>query len=215
MAIRIDWSVYPDRERRAAFTDKLIPESPYRSAGVPVPEVRRLARSLDSADIEVNYIEDILLIGIITASRKESFAEKRPALEAFFPYLVSWMATDVIASSLYVRKKDEEEAYHYFLSLTSDSEPMVARFAVVNLLSSFLTAERRDEILSTLLGLRSDHYLLSMGIAWLFSVSYVKWPEESADYLSALSPEIRKLAKQKCRDSRRLTPEARERLKML
>lgn len=215
MAIRIDWSSYPDSERKAAFTEKLIPESPYRSAGVSMAEIRKIAKQLDDTDIEINYIEDILLIGIMRASKREPFCEKKASLEAFFPYIVSWMVTDSVASSLYLRREEREEAYHYFLSLVHDKRPLVARFGVVNLLSSFLTEEKRDEILSESLKIDTDDYLLSMGIAWLFSLSYVKWPEESATKLSALSPRIRKMAKQKCRDSRRLSPEARELLKRL
>ena len=46
MAIEIDYSSYPDRERRSAFTASLIPESPYPSAGVTVPECRKIAKSL-------------------------------------------------------------------------------------------------------------------------------------------------------------------------
>ena len=83
MAIKIDWSIYPDRERKAKFTQKLTPESPYKSAGVSVIEVKKLAKTINDDDIELNYLEDVLLKGVIIASRKESFSEKRKKLEAF------------------------------------------------------------------------------------------------------------------------------------
>ena len=47
MAIKIDWSIYPDRERKAKFTQKLTPESPYKSAGVSVIEVKKLAKTIN------------------------------------------------------------------------------------------------------------------------------------------------------------------------
>lgn len=61
MAIKIDWSVYPDRERRSAFTERLTPESPLRSAGVTIPDVKALAKKLDDDDIEIVFIEDVIL----------------------------------------------------------------------------------------------------------------------------------------------------------
>ena len=76
MAIKVDWSNYSDRERKAKFTNSLTPESPYKSAGVSVLEVKKLAKTFDSDDIEINYIEDVLLKGFIIAFKKESFSEK-------------------------------------------------------------------------------------------------------------------------------------------
>ena len=129
MAIKIDYSSYPDMERRSAFTSSLIPESPYPSAGVPVPECRKIAKSLKSPDIEIRYIEDILIKGIVIFSKKESFSDKIPQIEAFLPHLVSWMVTDIAGPSLYCRKEDREEAYSYFLSLIDRDEEMTKRLA--------------------------------------------------------------------------------------
>ena len=67
MAIKVDWSNYSDRERKAKFTNSLTPESPYKSAGVSVLEVKKLAKTFDSDDIEINYIVDVLLKGFIIA----------------------------------------------------------------------------------------------------------------------------------------------------
>ena len=76
MSIRIDYSSFPDRERKSAFTNKLIPESPLKSAGVSVPHLREIARTISSDDIEIVYIEDVVIKGICIFSRKESFDEK-------------------------------------------------------------------------------------------------------------------------------------------
>ena len=113
MAIKINYSSYPDRERRSAFTSSLIPESPYPSAGVTVPDCRKIAKSLKNPDIEIRYIEDILIKGIVIFSKKESFSDKIPQIEAFLPNLVSWMVTDIAGPSLYCRKEDRDEAYSY------------------------------------------------------------------------------------------------------
>lgn len=212
MAIKIDWSIYPDRERKARFTQKLTPESPYKSAGVSVVEVKKLAKTINDDDIELNYLEDVLLKGIIIASRKESFAEKRKKLEAFYPLFISWMATDSVAPTLYIPQKDKKEAYNYFIKLTEDKDPMTSRFAFVVLMGHFLTEESIDEIMNKAIAIKTDSYLLKMGIAWLTSSCYIHYPEKTSKYFSLLDKEISKMAKQKCRDSKRVSPEAKKSL---
>ena len=88
MAIRIIYPDDGDRERRSAFTNRLIPESPYRSAGVPIPECRKIAKGLGSDDIELVYIEDVIIKGIVIFSSHEPFEKKglskksKPTFEA-------------------------------------------------------------------------------------------------------------------------------------
>ena len=200
MAIKIDWSVYPDRERKAQFTQKLTPESPYKSAGVSVLEVKKIAKTLNDDDIEL---------------KKESFSEKIKKLEKFYPLFISWMATDSVAPCLYISKKDKKEAYEYFISLTQDKDPMTARFAFVVLMDHFLSADTVDEIMKKAISINTDHYLLKMGIAWLVSSCYIHHPDETSKYFSLLDKEISRMAKQKCRDSKRVSPENKEKLKSL
>lgn len=215
MAIKVDWSNYSDRERKAKFTNSLTPESPYKSAGVSVLEVKKLAKTFDSDDIEINYIEDVLLKGFIIAFKKESFSEKRVNLERFYPLLVSWMVTDSVGAALSIPKKDKKIAYDYFINLTASPIPMTARFAFVVLMSHFLTEDTIDEIMTKAVSIESNNYLLRMGIAWLTSTCYIKYPNQTYKYFSLLDKEISKMAKQKCRDSKRVSLENKERLKLL
>ncbi len=216
MAIKIDYSSYPDRERRKAFTDKLIPESPYKSIGVPIPEIRKIAKTLTTQDLEVNYIEDIILKGLfIVTSKQTAFEEKIPLLEEFYPYIVSWMVTDVLASSIYLKKEEKDEAFHYFFSLIDREESMVRRFGIITLLSNFFDEEHWKLVIDKISSIESDHYLLNMAIAWCVSVAYAKYKRESDYCFALLSEPVKKLAKQKCRDSKRVSKEDKERLKEL
>ena len=60
MAIKIEYPLLPDRDRKKAFMDSLIPESPLKSLGIPMPVCRDIAKNLSSDDIEIRYIEDAL-----------------------------------------------------------------------------------------------------------------------------------------------------------
>ena len=213
MSIRIDYSSFPDRERKSAFTNKLIPESPLKSAGVSVPHLREIARTISSDDIEIVYIEDVVIKGICIFSRKESFDEKKEKIESFLPLLCSWMVTDIVSSSLYYRKSDEEKVYSYFLSLIDREEEMTRRLGIIALMKrQFMEGEKGDEILSKLVRIHTDHYLLQMAIAWYFATSYTYFPEKTLPYFRKLDIPIQKKARSKCRDSRRISKERKEKL---
>ncbi len=215
MAITIDYSSYPDRERRAAFTNKLIPESPYKSAGITIPECRKLAKTLPSDDIQINYIEDIVIKGIMIFSAKKPFREKTDDIESFLPHLVSWMVTDVVSSSLKYRKEEDEEVFSYFFSLIDRKEPMTRRFGIVTLLSLFKDRVHTEKVLQKLVTINGDHYLLSMAAAWYVATAYTYDAELTTPYFKRLDATIKKMAKQKCRDSRRISAEAKEALKLI
>lgn len=214
MAIRIDWTVYPDRERRSAFTNRLIPESPWKSAGVPVPECRKVASTLDGDDIEVTYVEDALVKALVVFSRKEPFREKKERIIALIPYLKSWMITDAVSSSLYWRKEEREEVEAFFRFLLDHEEPMAKRLGIVALMDrAFMSEEETEWMLEKLPSLQSPHYLLSMAIAWYFATAYTFHPALTLPYFHLLDDRTGKMAKQKCRDSRRVSKEDKERLK--
>ncbi len=205
MAIKIDWGVYPDRERRSAFTKRLTPETELKSAGVTIPDVKALAKTISDDDIEIVYIEDVILKGLIIVSRKEPFSEKVKGLERYYPLITSWMMTDTVAPMLYIKKCDRDEAYGYFMSMSESSDPMTARFAFVALMSKFLSADTVSEIMSAAVKVKSGHHLLRMAVAWLTATCYTKYPEETVPYFRDLDEDVKKLAKQKCRDSRRVS----------
>ena len=92
---------------------------------------------------------------------------------------------------------------------------MTSRFAFVVLMGHFLTEESIYEIMNKAIAIKTDSYLLKMGIAWLTSSCYIHYPEKTSKYFSLLDKEISKMAKQKCRDSKRVSPEAKKSLNNL
>ena len=138
---------------------------------------------------------------------------KKERIEAFLPLLVSWMVTDVVTSSLHLDRCDEEEAYTYFLSLMDRSDEMVRRLGIVALMRrAFMTRERMEEVLDRLTAVRTEHHLLAMGAAWYLATAYIKDQELALPYFKRVDSLIAKMARQKCRDSRRLDKEAKARL---
>lgn len=216
MAIKIEYPLLPDRDRKKAFMDSLIPESPLKSLGIPMPVCRDIAKNLSSDDIEIRYIEDALVKAIVIFSRKEAFCEKKKKIETLLPYLVSWMLTDVVSSSLFYRKEEKPEVFDYFFSLMDRKEDMTKRLGIVALMDlDFLTPENLPAVLEKICTLDCKSYLLSMAAAWYVATAYTYFADLTVPCFSRLDPQTKRRAMQKCRDSRRISRENKERLKSL
>ena len=148
--------------------DSLIPESPLKSLGIPMPVCRDIAKNLSSDDIEIRYIEDALVKAIVIFSRKEAFCEKKKKIETLLPYLVSWMLTDVVSSSLLYRKEEKQEVFDYFFSLMDRKEDMTKRLGIVALMDlDFLTPENLPAVLEKICWKKSAHWIASLTFsAW-------------------------------------------------
>ena len=213
MAIRIAWPDTAETRKRKAFTESLIPECPLPSSGATIPECRRLAKSIADDEIEIRFIEDVLVKGIMIFSAREPFSTKRKRIEAFLPLVVSWLVTDTVSSSLRLAKGEEDEAFAYFLSLIDRTGPMTRRLGIVTLMRRpFLTSERMMIVLDRLAAVETDHHLLMMGAAWYVATAYTLDAELTRPYFMNLAEPIKRLAKQKCRDSRRIDKAGRKAL---
>ncbi len=215
MAIRIDWPTGDERGKRAAFNEGLSPGCTLPSCGATMSEVRKKAKEVQTDDIEIHFIEDAVVKGLVVFSKKEPFETKARSIEGLRPCLVSWIVTDALPSSLYFKKAEKEDAYRFFLSLLEHEDEMVRRLGAITLMSRFLEEERLGELLPSITAVEAESHLLKMAIAWFMATSYTKFPDETAPFFKALSPEVCRMAKQKCRDSRRISQEAKERLRSL
>ena len=198
---KINWTY---NKSKADFTNKLIPESNIKSCGIPIKEVRLKAKELTTHDIEINYIEDILVLGINIAQSKLPFEDKIKQLNDFKPLVISWLVTDCIACSFKINKAEKDLAFKYFLSLLYDNDPMIKRFAIIILMDNFLTEDYLCTILNNIANIQSDIHLLNMGLAWFFTTSFIKYPEITTKYVKYLNPIAYKMFLQKCRDSKRI-----------
>ncbi len=200
----------PFDSKKAAFTSSLNPSSPYPSSGATVPELRKLAKTVSKDSIEIVYIEDIILLAIIIASDNKSFLERKLEFDSITNYLVTWMVTDIFASSLRFPKKEEKVYFDYFLSLCDREDEMTRRLGLVTLKSRFLTESHLDDILTKVSEVDTEHYLLNMGAAWLLSEAMIKFPDRSLPYYRISSDQVKKLARKKCLESLRIKGDYRD-----
>ena len=122
-------------ESYRAFSERISKDTSYPVKGVRIPDLRKLAKTIGDASFPIKYHEDAILRGLQIGGWKKPFQEKAAALEDLFPYMTAWDHSDAAASSLNIRKGEENEALGYFLPLLEDNRVFVRRTAIVFLMS--------------------------------------------------------------------------------
>ena len=93
-------------------------------------------------------------------------------------------------------------------------EEFEIRFALVSMLDHFITEEYKDRIFQAVESVHHDGYYVKMAAAWLVSVLYVKFPNETEAFLqkNTLDDFTHNKSIQKIRESYRVSKEDKERL---
>ncbi len=184
-----------------AFSEKISKDHRYPVKGVRIPDLRKLAKTIDDASFPIRYHEDIILRGLQIGGWKKPFHEKAAALDELLPHMSAWDHSDAAASSLRIRKGEEDEALGYFLPLLDDNRVFVRRTAIVFLMSHRKLYDRKM-LLDAITASDSDDYYISMAVAWALSSFYID-DESTEEYFGKVSEATRKRALQKIKDSRR------------
>ena len=188
-------------ESYRAFSEKISKDTCYPVKGVRIPDLRKLAKTIGDASFPIKYHEDAILRGLQIGGWKKPFQEKAAALEDLFPYMTAWDHSDAAASSLNIRKGEENEALGYFLPLLEDNRVFVRRTAIVFLMSHRKLYDRKM-LLDAITASDSDDYYISMAVAWALSFFYID-DESTEEYFGKVSEATRKRTLQKIKDSRR------------
>lgn len=192
-------------EKQRAFHAKLVPNLDLPIYGLKIPELREIAKGLDNPDLEIKYHEDVLLRGFIICRMKCPIEEKIRLIDSQLPLLSTWDETDTFASSLKFGKKEMERAFAYFTSLLQNDGIYVRRLAVVWIMANRKKLETPyKQQLELIAKVRNDDYYIAMAIAWALSFYYIDDPDTATGYIENSDEMIKKMAKQKIRDSRRV-----------
>ena len=138
-------------------------------------------------------------------------------LEAFLPYIDNWAVCDSTCMGLKTVAKHREEWGPFLGELLSSENPWAVRMGLVLLLSQCLTSDTVRRILEASARVKSEHYYVRMANAWLISVCYIKFPDETWPFLQdcPLDDWTFNKALQKITESYRVSQEAKAAIKSL
>lgn len=194
-------------EKYREFNRKITADPVREMYGVRIPVLRKIAREIARGNWREflavstgDKVEEVMTEGMVIALSRADYAERNEMYRVFCPKITDWAICDVVCST----EKDNGHIEDV-IRFTQSTQPFTVRFGLVRLLSCYVDAGHIDRVLEVAAGISDPHYYVSMANAWLVSVCYVKFREKTEKILAALPEDTLKRAKQKIRDSYRVS----------
>ena len=181
-------------EKYKDFSSSLIPES-HELIGVRLPLLRNFAKKIVKennveeylSNAKSNYFEEIMLQGLVIGYYNSDIQNIISLCQNFVPKIDNWSICDSFCNSLKISKKYPNEMWEYINSYINSDKTYEIRFLIVMLLSHYVDKKYLDDIFGIIEKVKKEDYYVKMAIAWLISVCYIKYPDETFNYLNRCS----------------------------
>ena len=196
--------------------------------GVRVPVLRQYARELyrewegDTAELIAgigdDFYEEIMLQGmIIGLVKRPELQGLQQQIDEYVPKISNWAICDVFCAGLKATVRHMTEMYVYLQKFLESDDEYAVRFGVVMLLDYYVNEEYLDKLFYHADRIKHDGYYVKMAVAWMLSVCFVKFYDETKAYMkdSVLDDFTYNKALQKARESYRITPEQKSELNVM
>ena len=193
--------------------------------GVRVPVLRQYAKELSKdwegsicdlvKTIGNDYYEEIMLqVMIIGLVKRPGLSWLKQQIDQYVPKISNWAICDVFCAGLKATRNHMAEMYDYLQKFLESDDEYAVRFSVVMLLDYYVNEEYLDKLFHHADRIKHDGYYVKMAVAWMLSVCFVKFYDETKAYMkdSVLDDFTYNKALQKARESYRLTPEQKAEL---
>ena len=205
-----------------AFQSKLIPSvDPKRVIGVRVPELRKLAKSMDGEETAVflnqlphTYYEEDCLHGFLIEKIKDP-KSCMVELNRFLPWVDNWATCDMMSPKCL--KNDLPALLQQIQIWIASDHVYTVRFGVNMLMKYYLDDAFLVEYPELVASNRSEEYYVKMVVAWYFATALAKQYEVILPYLEEKRLDVWTHNKtiQKAVESYRITPEQKAYLRQL
>ena len=158
-----------------------------------------------------------MLRGMVIGADGGSFEKTAGRIRDFLPYIDNWSVCDSFCSSLKGTKEYPEKMWPFLLECLQSGETYTIRFALVMMLQYYVSEKYRKQALDLLEHMRSGEYYVRMAAAWAVSIYYIHFPEEVMEWLEhcGLEEDGWRKALQKILESRRVSPEEKDKIRKL
>ncbi|MBO4323523.1 MAG: DNA alkylation repair protein [Clostridia bacterium] len=174
-------------EKFLKFSERIV-AGEKRLIGVRTDKIRSIAKEVAAKDLnaylnecEFKFYEDTLIYGLLIASLP--FDEFLKYIDVYLLHADSWAHIDAFVPSLSFIKKDGERFFDYLKRSESGADGFKLRFITVSYLDHFLKKENLGYIFKFCVEKDGNGYYNDMAIAWLVSVAYIKFEEETYEFL--------------------------------
>lgn len=204
------------------FTKKLLPNVD-NVLGVRLPVLRNIAKNIIKDDpiyyldnVKNESFEEIMLEGYVIGYLKQDESIVLKYIDIFLPKINNWSVCDSFCSSLKIVNKNKDYFFGYLCSLKNNNSEFKLRFMFVMFLDYFIDIKYIDKIFKIIDdNIYNNYYYANMSIAWFLSMCYIKYKDETMNYLkkSKISDWVYNKTLQKIIESNQISNEEKLKIK--
>lgn len=206
------------------FNQKIVPNAE-GMLGLRSPKAKEIAKKYANCDtgcefmssLPHKYYDENLVHAYMLGFLKEDNKTVKEKVIAFLPYVDNWAVCDCMTMGLKKLFKNPDSLYDFVKECLNSKETYTVRFALVCMLSYYITDKYIDEVLALANSVKSDEYYIKMAQAWLYSVALVKYYDKSVEFIknANLDKWVHNKSIQKARESLRITNDKKDYLNSL
>lgn len=192
--------------------------------GVRMPELRRIARKLARGGWEVylaeasdTCYEELMIQGLVIGYAQMCLSDRVRYLQVLIPKISNWAVCDGCCAAMRFMRENSTFWFSFLADYLNCEEEFQVRFSVVCLLDHFIGVKDTAELLHVLEQVHHPGYYAKMAVAWAVSVCCARDPQITLNFLRQHTLDLftHNKAIQKCRESRRISEEDKQRLSRL
>lgn len=176
-------------EKYKNFSEKII-NTNYKIIGVKTDILKRFAKDNINNYQEYFsekhiYYEEYMIHGFMLGYLKLPYEEVMKYVSDYIEYIDCWSMVDSIVSNLKIINKNIEKAFITAKEYINTNSIFRVRFGYCILLSYFINYSRKEYLGQIIKLCDKSHkdYYIQMMVAWLLSVTYVKFKDETLLYM--------------------------------
>lgn len=172
------------------FHSALVPGTDH-ILGVRIPQLRLLAKDIAKKEdwrafieaTDTEYYEETMLQGMVIGLAKMELEERMRYVEKFVPRINNWAVCDIFCGELKTAvRKGREYVWCFIQPYLKSTNEFEIRFGIV-MLFHFVDDEHIDSLLEYADLFNHEAYYARMGMAWMLSICFVKFPAKTMEYL--------------------------------
>lgn len=183
--------------------------------GVRTPQLKKIAKEISKYDYKgfiyttSNKTYEEKTIHGLTIGYLKDYEETIYYLDRFLKHIDNWATCDLMCANLKIFKRNKEKGYNYITKLIDSNDGWKIRVGLVLLLNYYIEDEYIEKIFNITDNISCEQYYVKMAIAWLLSICYIKFPQNTINYLSnnKLSDWVHNQTIQKIKESNRVGKE--------
>lgn len=190
--------------------------------GVRTPTLKKIAKYLANnnyqdfiAKSNFETYEEKVIYGLIIGYLKVDFNTQLEYLNDFMPLIDNWAINDIVCANLKSFKKNLDQGYSFIQKCLKSANKWQIRMGLVLLLDYYINKDYFNKIFIISNSIKNNDYYVKMANAWLISICYIKFPNETLNFIkkNTLDNWTHNKAIQKIIESKRIKQEEKQQLK--